>query len=65
MSRLHQISKSFRVEDGRKFRLKDFDPDDTGGFKSQDHAKKLLEAGVEKLSEMQEKLYAQDRWACC
>jgi PPK2 family polyphosphate:nucleotide phosphotransferase len=63
MSRLHQISKSFRVEDGRKFRLKDFDPDDTAGFKSQDHAKKLLEAGVEKLSEMQQKLYAQDCWA--
>ena len=63
MSKLHRISKSFRVEDGRKFRLKDFDPGDTGGFKSQDHAKKLLEAGVDTLSEMQQKLYAQDCWA--
>src|SRR6476469_5599780 len=63
MPTLRRISKSFCIEDGRKFRLKDFDPGDTGGFKSQDHAKKLLEAGVERLSEMQQKLYAQDCWA--
>ena len=63
MSKLHRISKPFRVDDGRSFRLKDFDPDDTAGFRSQDHAQKLLQAGVETLSEMQQKLYAQDRWA--
>ena len=63
MSKLHRISQPFRVDDGRKFRLKDFDPGDTGGFKSHEHAKKLLQAGVETLSEMQQKLYAQDCWA--
>src|SRR5215831_11041214 len=63
MSKLRRLSKPFRVDEGRKFRLKDFDPGDTGGFKSQEHAKKLLEAGVEMLSEMQQKLYAQDCWA--
>ncbi|HEY6395236.1 MAG TPA: polyphosphate kinase 2 family protein, partial [Candidatus Binataceae bacterium] len=53
----------FRVDYGRKFRLGDFDPGDTRGFKSAEHAADLLQQGVHLLSEMQEKLYAQDRWA--
>jgi PPK2 family polyphosphate:nucleotide phosphotransferase len=63
MSKLTRLSKPYRVDDGRKFRLKDFDPGDTGGFKSHEHARKLLQAGIEMLSDMQQKLYAQDRWA--
>ena len=63
MSKLSRLAQSYRVDDGRKFRLKDFDPGDTGGFKSHEHAKNLLQAGIEKLSDMQQKLYAQDCWA--
>jgi polyphosphate kinase 2 (PPK2 family) len=50
---------------GRKFRLRDFDPDDTGRLDSDDksRAKEALEDGVRALAEMQERLYAQDQYA--
>ena len=51
------------ITDGSKFRLKDFDPGDTGGLKSPERAEGLFQRGVELLSHLQEKLYAQDRWA--
>ena len=63
MSAARDISKPYRVEDGAKFRLKDFDPGDTSGVKSKKHAEEELAHGVERLSELQDKLYAQDRWA--
>jgi PPK2 family polyphosphate:nucleotide phosphotransferase len=53
----------FRVADGRNFRLSDVDPDDTQDVRSQAHAKAWLQLGVGRLSELQEKLYASDRWA--
>ncbi len=58
-----KLADPYRVIDGEKFRLKDFDPADTGKLHSKENATKLLEDGVELLSRMQEKLYAQDRWA--
>lgn len=57
------ISKTYRIEDGSKFRLKDFDPGDTGRMKSKERAEAELPRGVELLSELQDKLYAQNRWA--
>lgn len=53
----------FRIADGKKFRLKDYDPKDTGEFKSRKKAEQLLRRGVEWLSEKQEVLYAQDKWS--
>ncbi|HXY40496.1 MAG TPA: polyphosphate kinase 2 family protein [Vicinamibacteria bacterium] len=58
-----RLVKAYRVEDGRRFRLKDHDPGDTGGLKSKEHAEKRLKADVERLCDLQDKLYAQDRWA--
>jgi len=58
-----EFAKSFRIADGTHFRLKDVNPADTLGMKSKDHAQKNLEQGIARLSELQEKLYAQDRWA--
>jgi PPK2 family polyphosphate:nucleotide phosphotransferase len=52
----------FRITNGRKFRLADIRPDDTRGLKSKEDARKELEKGVERLADMQEKLYAQDQW---
>jgi PPK2 family polyphosphate:nucleotide phosphotransferase len=52
----------FRVTDGGSFRLKNFDPADTLGLKSKDHAHETLERGIALLSELQEMLFAQDRW---
>ena len=61
MSKAEKLAKRYRV--GRKFRLKDIDPDDTYGLKSRDQAKELLFEGVQRLKKLQEKLYAQNRWS--
>jgi PPK2 family polyphosphate:nucleotide phosphotransferase len=62
--RAHGIASRFRVANGSKFRLKDVDPGDTLDFGSEDKpiAKEALANGVEALAELQEMLYAQDRW---
>jgi PPK2 family polyphosphate:nucleotide phosphotransferase len=54
----------FRVTKGKGFRLKDFDPGDTGGLKlEKGAAAELLSHGTEWLADVQERLYAQDRWS--
>src|SRR5947209_1529266 len=58
-----EYAKVFRVADGTDFRLKDFDPAETLGLKSKEHAQDMLEDGIARLSDLQEKLFAQDRWA--
>jgi PPK2 family polyphosphate:nucleotide phosphotransferase len=59
----HEFAKAFGVTDGSHFRLKHYHPQETLGLKSKEHAKEILERGIERLSELQGKLYAQDRWA--
>jgi PPK2 family polyphosphate:nucleotide phosphotransferase len=51
------------VDRGKKFWLEDHDPGDTRWVKSNNEAKDLLQQGIERLKELQEKLYAQDQWA--
>jgi PPK2 family polyphosphate:nucleotide phosphotransferase len=63
MKAARDISISYRIDDGAKFRLKDFDPGDTGRLKSKRHAEEDLQHGVQLLSDLQDKLYAQNRWA--
>src|SRR5262249_7010778 len=60
-----KLLEAFQVTDGAKFRLKDVDPADTLGLESEfkDEAPKLLAGGIERLRDLQEKLYAPDRWA--
>lgn len=60
-----QFSKPYRVTNGKKFRLKDVDPGDTGDLKSDDkpRAKEALQTGVDALAQLQDVLYAQDRWS--
>jgi len=58
-----RLAEPFCITKGSKFRLKDFDPAETKGVKSKKHAEKLLEQSSAMASQMQEKLYAQDRWA--
>ena len=64
LKRLRGFLKPYRVTCRKAFRLKDHDPGDTHGFKSEQkgEAKELLARGVEWLAEEQDKLYAQDRW---
>jgi PPK2 family polyphosphate:nucleotide phosphotransferase len=63
MSIARDFSKPYRVDNGRKFRLKDFDPADTRAVKSKKRGEKVLPAGIELMVDLQDKLYAQDRWA--
>jgi PPK2 family polyphosphate:nucleotide phosphotransferase len=61
----HKLSKPYRVTKGKKFRLKDVDPGDTGKYTDKDkkQAKAALQEGVEALAELQDMLYGQDRWS--
>ncbi len=58
-----RLSKPFRIDKPKKFRLKDIRPDDTLGLKSEKEAAAMLRRGVERLADFQEKLYAQDNRA--
>jgi PPK2 family polyphosphate:nucleotide phosphotransferase len=57
-----EFSRPYRVSNGKKFRLKDVDPADTAHLESDENAKELLARGVEMLADLQERLYAQDKW---
>src|SRR5690348_12791772 len=60
---LKDLAERYRVGGGKKFRLKDFQADDTWKLKSKEHAENLLEHSLEKLAELQGRLYAQNQWA--
>ena len=57
------LAARYRITDGGKFRLKDHDPADTWKFHNKEKTAALLARGVERLAELQEKLYAQDQRA--
>ncbi len=63
--RSRKITSPFRVVKGKDFRLKDVDPADTLHLSDKDKkmAKDALAMGVRALAELQDKLYAQDKWA--
>jgi PPK2 family polyphosphate:nucleotide phosphotransferase len=65
IKRARKFAKPFRIDDGRKFHLADIDPGDTLHLNSEDkpRAKEALAMGIEVLAELQDRLYAQDRWA--
>ena len=58
-----RIAEPYRIEKGKKFRLKDWDAADIGPIDSKEEADKLLEHGTQLLNTLQEKLWAQDKWA--
>src|SRR5712692_8469173 len=58
-----RLAEPFCITKGEKFRLKDWDPAATTGVKSKKHAQNILDAREGVLNHLQEKLYAQDRWA--
>ncbi len=63
MSWASKLSKPYRIDDGKKFRLKDFDPRSTQHVNSKRHAEELLTQSIAEMADLQDKLYAQDRWA--
>ncbi|HSE06564.1 MAG TPA: polyphosphate kinase 2 family protein [Methylomirabilota bacterium] len=64
IKKARKLARPFRVTDD-SFRLKDIDPGDTLEFTAEDkpRAKEALAMGVTLLAELQDMLYAQDRWA--
>jgi PPK2 family polyphosphate:nucleotide phosphotransferase len=65
VQRSRALSSRYRVTNGKRFRLKDYDPSDSGPLEREDRprAEEALSTGIEALCELQERLYAQDRWA--
>jgi PPK2 family polyphosphate:nucleotide phosphotransferase len=65
IKRARKFAEPFRITNGKKFRLKQIDPGDTLHLESEDkpRAKEALAMGVQVLAELQDKLYAQDRWS--
>jgi PPK2 family polyphosphate:nucleotide phosphotransferase len=65
VKRAHKFAEPYRIGKGRGFRLKDVDPGDTAGIGSEDkpRAKEALQIGIRALTELQDRLWAADRWA--
>jgi PPK2 family polyphosphate:nucleotide phosphotransferase len=66
IKRASELAEPFRITKGKNFRLKDVDPDDTLDFTKEadkPRSKETLAMGVMALAELQDKLYAQDKWA--
>ncbi len=65
IKRARKFSEPYAVTDGSKFRLKHVDPDDTGHLTSENkpQAKLALQTGISALADLQDMLYAQDRWS--
>jgi PPK2 family polyphosphate:nucleotide phosphotransferase len=62
--KLSDIAKHFRIDKPNKFRLSKHDPADCCGLSlDKTEAKVMLSEGIERLSNMQERLYADDRWS--
>jgi PPK2 family polyphosphate:nucleotide phosphotransferase len=58
-----RLAAAYRVTDGAGFRLAYARPGDTGPFDGKAAAKGLRRAWTARMTELQDKLYAQDRWA--
>ncbi|CAB5109546.1 UDP-galactose-lipid carrier transferase (EC [Olavius algarvensis associated proteobacterium Delta 3] len=55
-------SSKFKVPQGKKVKLSDYRTDDTGDIESKKDASKLLKANTKKMAELQDRLYAHDRY---
>jgi PPK2 family polyphosphate:nucleotide phosphotransferase len=59
------LAAPYSVSDGRRFRLKDCDPGDTGPLKAIDkpRAAEALREGIDAMADLQDRLYAHDHWS--
>jgi len=62
--KLRSLATRYRIDQGKKFRLQNFDPSDTAGLPKEfkEESEQLLQRSTELLAELQDKLFAQDRW---
>src|ERR1700746_2659572 len=57
-----KLADKYRVDHGKSFRLKDYDPAETAKNLSKEKAEELLQKDIAELADLQDKLYAQDQW---
>jgi PPK2 family polyphosphate:nucleotide phosphotransferase len=59
------VASPYCVTEGKQFRLRDIKPGDTGPFRDHDRARAqaALDNGVQALADLQERLYAHNRWS--
>ena len=60
---LESLAKHYRVADGSRFRLREYKSDDVYGVDLKKDASELLATSIRRMADLQERLYAQDRWA--
>jgi len=65
IKRAGRFSRPYCITDGKKFKLKNIDPSDIGDLEAEDQprSKEVLQQGIHLLAQLQDMLYAQDRWA--
>src|SRR5689334_10159991 len=57
------LAGRYRVSNGSRFHLKDIDPNDAWGKRLKPIADEMLKQGRKRMADLQERLYAQDRWS--
>jgi PPK2 family polyphosphate:nucleotide phosphotransferase len=57
------LAGRYRVSNGARFRLKEIDPRDAWGKRLKPISDEMLKQGCKRMAELQERLYAQDRWS--
>ena len=57
------LAGRYRVSNGSRFRLKDFDPSDPWGKRLKPIAGEMLKQSCKRMADLQQRLYAQDRWS--
>jgi len=65
IKKARNFCRQYEVTKGKKFKLSKVKPSDTGKLKAEDkdEAKEALAIGVDALAEMQDMLYAHDKWS--
>jgi PPK2 family polyphosphate:nucleotide phosphotransferase len=65
MARAKKLAKKYRVTSEKKFKLKDYPTQVNADWEKEEKnlAEQVLQMGVQALAEMQDKLYAQDKWS--
>jgi len=62
--KLGKLADRFRIDKHETFALSDFDPGDTAGLDiDKSEATEMLQESIKRLTQLQEMLYAQDRWS--
>ena len=57
------LAGRYRITNGSRFRLQDINPRDPWGKRLKPVADEMLKQGCKRMADLQERLYAQDRWS--